>query len=490
MSHNLSYLQYGDFATELGNRELVSYSRTFTGVSGSIKEKYTDIRLFASSTDQSIQVDEIPGEGISGLYYLCGARLGIRIVEGSERVYIQVRDRLHPESVLREDIQYRFTDYDISYDGGTLRFKRPVPFLTPDENPVVILVTYETARALKKQRVGGGRAGFKPYKTFYMGATVICEERTNADFWLTGLDAEWRARKNLVFTSEIARTSEELLKPTSAIVGTPDGWAWKIGVSGKVRERLDYEVYFRDADRNFDNPSSPTARSGVRKIRARAAFSPFRGLTLTTESFHENDEVNLQERISVRAGSNFQYKTFNNQLSLETTQVDRSGISRRSSIFVAGTEWQIARWFSFGGRREQSFGDEDIAYRPTLNVLTSRVALNDRISLVAEHKFRDKSFFQLYSDRNPVAHRRRVRSLRQLRTRRRYQRIPQSGHRRSATSLSPAPACDAQHRCRTGKHAARQQTGRFYRLFARRRISTTQRVQIQWTVRTQKRRSV
>lgn len=215
MSHNLSYLQYGDFATELGNRELVSYSRTFTGVSGSIKEKYTDIRLFASSTDQSIQVDEIPGEGISGLYYLCAARLGIRIVEGSERVYIQVRDRLHPESVLREDIQYRFTDYDISYDGGTLRFKRPVPFLTPDENPVVILVTYETARALKKQRVGGGRAGFKPYKTFYMGATVIGEERTNADFWLTGLDAEWRAKKSRVYLRNrpyLGRTAQTHLR--------------------------------------------------------------------------------------------------------------------------------------------------------------------------------------------------------------------------------------------------------------------------------------
>jgi hypothetical protein len=392
LSHNLSYVQYGDFSTELGSRELVSYSRSFTGISTSIKEKYADVKLFGSSTDQSIQVDQIPGEGISGLYYLSASRLGIPVVEGSERIYIQVRDRLHPEIVLKEDIQYRFTDYEIDYDSGTLLFKRPVPFLTPDENPILIVVTYETARAVKKQKIGGGRVGFKPHKNFDLGTTVVGEERLNEDFWLTGVDTEWRARKNLVFTTEVARTSDELFKTSSASSSNPDGWAWKFGVRGKISSKMDYELYYRDADRNFDNPSSPTARPGVRKIRGRAAFTPWSGFSLMTESFHEEDELNGQERLSTRVGSSFQYRTFNNQVSLEATQVDRLGKNARTAILTAGTEWQALNWLYFGARREQSFGDEDIAYRPTLNALTSRVALNDRIALVGEHKFRDESF--------------------------------------------------------------------------------------------------
>ena len=392
VSHNLSFVQFGDFSTEMGSRELVSYSRTFSGVSSAIKHKYVDAKLFATSTDQTIQVDELPGEGIGGNYYLSAARLGIRIVEGSERVYIQERDRLHPENVLKEDVKYRFTDYEIDYDAGTIRFKSPIPFLTPDENPVIILVNYETARAVKKYRIGGGRVGFAPSKTISIGATVVGEERANEDFWLTGFDTEWRATKNTVFASEVARTSEDLFKRTSAVGGTPDGWAWKLGVRGKLKEKLDYELYYRDADRNFDNASSPTARPGVRKIRGRAAFSPWNGVTLATESFQEKDDVNLQDRISFRVGSSVRYKTFNNQLSLETTQVERQVTTSRSSILIAGTEWKALNWWTIGARREQSFGAEDVTYRPTLNALTSKIALNNRITLVTEHKFRDQSF--------------------------------------------------------------------------------------------------
>ena len=167
-------------------------------------------------------MDQIPGEGVSGLYYLSAGQAGIPIVEGTERVYIQARDRLHPENVLKQEPKYRFTDYDIDYDAGTLLFKQPVPFRTPDENPVIILVTYESTQALDKYLIGGGRITLTPNEKFAVGATVVGEEQANRNFWLTGLDSEWRPVKNMTVETELARTSEELISQSKP-GAQPDG---------------------------------------------------------------------------------------------------------------------------------------------------------------------------------------------------------------------------------------------------------------------------
>lgn len=391
LSHNRSYIQFGDFSTGSINRELIAYNRAFTGVSTMYKEKRAEIQVFGTSTDQSIKVDQIPGEGVSGLYYMSAGQAGIPIVEGTERVYIQVRDRLHPENVLKQDAKYRFTDYDIDYDGGTLLFKQPVPFRTPDENPVIILVTYETTQAVDKFLIGGGRVALTPHDDFSVGATVIGEEQANRNFWLTGVDTEWRPVAKMTLATELARTSEELVSQSSP-GAAPDGYAWKVGARGNVTSSVGYELYYREADLNFRNPSSATARPGLRKVRGRATWSPWKGMSIIGESFVETDRLNSQDRLSSKVGSQFKYKSFSNQILLEGTKVDRpTGISE-TAILTAGSQWQANRWLFFGGRREQSFGDEDISYRPTLNAINTKLAFNDRIQLVGEHKFRDGSF--------------------------------------------------------------------------------------------------
>ena len=103
---------YGDFSTRLGaDSEVAAYNRSFTGLSTTLEtEQGMEVKVFGASMDQSIQVDQVRGEGVSGYYYLTAAGRGVPIVEGSERVVIQVRDRLHPELVLKEDVRYRFTD--------------------------------------------------------------------------------------------------------------------------------------------------------------------------------------------------------------------------------------------------------------------------------------------------------------------------------------------------------------------------------------------
>ena len=381
VSKGLSYLQYGDFSTNLSRSELTAYSRSFTGVSSHLQGDRAALTMFGASTDQAVQVDELPGEGISGHYYLSASRRGIPIVEGSERVVIQTRDRLHPEQVLKEEFRYRFTDYEIDYEAGTLLFKRPVPSHSPEENPVIIVVTYEATRSLTSHWVGGGRVAFRPVETWELGTTLIGEESTARNYWLTGLDTRWQPFQGMTVNSEVARSSQ-----------IEEGWAWKVEAEGRIRSAFGYDLYYRKAERTFYNPSSPTAQPGVRKVRGRVTWSPVHAFRLIGEAFHTDDAVNDEDRLSTTFGISYRSKSLTSRASLEATRLDRAGRGTRTKILNTGVDWDPTRRLTLGAERDQTFGDEDVAYRPTLNRLHARLGLNDRIDLVAEHAFRDGSF--------------------------------------------------------------------------------------------------
>ncbi|MFC1607376.1 hypothetical protein ACFL47_05340, partial [Candidatus Latescibacterota bacterium] len=381
LAKNQSYIQYGDFATNLTRNELSAYNRSFTGISSDILGEKTSLTIFGSSTEQTIQVDEIPGEGVSGHYYLSASRRGIPIVEGSEQIVIQARDRLHPELVQKEERQYRFTDYEIDYEQGTLLFKRPVPSNSPEENPIIILATYETAWSTERRLVGGGRAAFHHGNTFEVGATLVGEEHTGQDYWLTGLDTKWQPFRKLTLISEVSRSSEET-----------EGWAWKLGTRGNFSSSSSYDLYYREVEKTFFNPNSPTAQPGSRKIRGRMAWSPVNAASLSGEAFQMEDTVNNEDRSSVAAGGNYRWKNLLSKASVELTRLNRQGRKIESTILNTGFEWTATKKLTFGAERDQTFGDEDMTYRPTLNRLNARWKLTDKLDLVGEHAFRDVSF--------------------------------------------------------------------------------------------------
>jgi hypothetical protein len=375
-----SYFQYGDFATNFSQAELTAYNRTFTGVSSSGQSKSTAWSMFGAFTEQSIQVDEIPGEGVSGHYYLTASRRGVPVVEGSERIAIQTRDRLHPENVLKEVTQYRFTDYEINYEAGTILFKQPVPSRSPDENPVVIIATYETARALERHAVGGGRFALRSNDVWEVGASLVGEEGADSNYWLTGLDARVKTVGDMLLNTEIARSNQ-----------AQEGWAWKIGAQGRLRSVFDYDLYYRTADRSFYNPSSTTAFPGVSKLRGTFSWKPLSTATVTGEAFRSDDSINDDGRTSMALGGAYRWKTLSSIASMEMTTTDRKGIENNGAILNTGLQWDATRRLTLKAERDQNFKDEDINYRPTLNRLHARWALSDHMDIVMEHAFRDFS---------------------------------------------------------------------------------------------------
>lgn len=376
-----SFAQAGDFTTRLSDGELTAYNRSFSGGVTQMAKNRLRVRGFATRTEQAIQVDEIPGEGISGQYYLSAAQRGLALVEGSERVAIQTRHRLHPEQIVRTVRQYRYSDYEIDYEAGTLLFKRPVPARSPEEHPIIIVVTYETVGATDHRWIGGGNVHLRATESLEVGATAVRENRLGADYYLTGVEGRWSPDERLSLHSEAARSS-----------GATADWAWKLEGRGKVNSQVGYELYYRDAGRDFDNPNSPSARPGTRKLRGRLRWSPLQGAQITGEAYHSDDSINDEERLSGTLGSRLRRGQWTQALSLTGTRRRGRGPTVRSATLNAGLEWEASRRLSLGVERDQTFGDEELDYRPTLNRLTGRWLLKEGITAIVEHSFRDDSF--------------------------------------------------------------------------------------------------
>jgi uncharacterized repeat protein (TIGR01451 family) len=376
-----SFAQVGDFATGFSGTELAAYSRSFFGVSSRLAAEAIQVDIFGASTDQTLQVDEIPGEGISGPYHTSAAGRGRAIVVGSEQVVIQTRDRLHPEVVLDETRLYRFTDYDIDYEAGTLLFKRPVSSHNPDENPIFIVLSYETTRALGKQAVAGGRVRVNPQENLAFGAMFAGEERVGDNYWLMGVDGRWQPLTGLILTSEFARSVEQNA-----------GHAWKVGVGGTVHAKMRYELYYRDAEATFYNPNSPTVRSGVRKLRGQTTWSVSDALDLTGEAYQVDDSVNGDTRKSLILGGTLRADRMTGESSIEFSEREFQGLETQTAIWNTGLTWDASERLRLGASRDQAFGDPDNAYRPSANRLQARWQLDERIDIVGEHVFRDGGF--------------------------------------------------------------------------------------------------
>ncbi len=381
-----TYAQYGDFATRLSQAELTSYQRVFTGVSAQTSTRHLTTRAFAAQTQQTIQVDQIRGEGISGLYNLSARTRGLEIVEGSEQIVLQVRDRLHPEKVLQERRQHRYADYDIDYEAATLLFKRPVASYDGDENPQFIVVTYETKQVIDEQWVSGAHVYLDGGEGWGLGTTAVNEERAGGDYLLAGVEGRLRFSDALSVRSEVGR---------SGVRGQEDAWAWKVEGQGSLGSAAGYELYYRDAQETYQNASSTTARPGERKVRGRLHWRIANRLKLVGEAYQTNDDLTGQERRSGLLSSQMEWGAVSQKMSVESTRLSGANAPTTSSTTLnGGLEWAASERLRLGVERDQTLGDEELNYRPTLNRINGRWQLRDGVEFVAEHAFRDESLWK------------------------------------------------------------------------------------------------
>ncbi|NLF92719.1 MAG: DUF11 domain-containing protein [Oligosphaeraceae bacterium] len=259
LDHGKSRLLYGDFHTDFNDTMLSQYTRTFTGLKADLNTERLKVSSFIAHSDQVQVVDTIAGRGISGYYFLTHDR----VIDGSERVVLEVRDRLRPGQILSRANKSRGTDYEIDYEDGTILFKAPVPTHDEELNPIFLSITYECESEDEKQFNYGTRAVVKLSKNLDLGLTGIVEENPISDETLFGTDLTVRLPANSILKAEIAQ-SDSLFDSNQTLEAASDQ-AWAVDFESKPLDNLKLHAYHRDIGEDFQNPSATDAQRGRRE---------------------------------------------------------------------------------------------------------------------------------------------------------------------------------------------------------------------------------
>lgn len=288
-----SSLLYGDYQTGLDETRLAAYNRAFTGGKFVLNTEKLKVTSFASYTDQTQVVDTLPGLGISGYYFLSRQP----VLDGSERVVIETRDRNRPQSVLRRVEKARGSDYEIDYDRGAILFKEPIPSHDGEYNPLVIRVGYESKSPGDKYYIYGGRGAFRPFPGLEVGATGVIEEKSLGEGRLTGTDLTLTLPRRTLLKAEYAETTA--LFAEESLFAWRSASAWAVELESAPVERLHLAGYYRTLGNYFLNLSAVDAARGTTKYGVDGTYELRPETRFRGQFFDERDELNaMRHRLS------------------------------------------------------------------------------------------------------------------------------------------------------------------------------------------------
>lgn len=321
---------FGDYSTGMTETELSRYSRTLSGLKTEYHDSRFDVNLFAADTAQAYLRRELRGDGTSGIY-----RLGApKILPSSEKIRIEVRDRIKQDVVLKSQGLARFSDYSIDYDTGEIFFKSPV--LSQDENfnPIFIVAEFEVESNGDAQINAGGRAAVKFLDSkATVGVSLVKSGAGVASGELQGLDAEYKLNGSDTLRAEVAQTD------TEDFAGQRSGGArlleWKRD-SNKLKGR----VYYKEQEKEFGLGQQSTAATGLRSVGAEGRYQ-------------------INQRVHALVDI-FQQENLNNDASRQVTDLRaeytrdryaaRAGLRVATDAFGDGTPDRHSDQLTLGGR--------------------------------------------------------------------------------------------------------------------------------------------
>ncbi len=375
------YALFGDYTTGLSQTELARYSRSLTGLKSEYNGKYVTFNLFASDTNQAFVKDEIRGDGTSGLY-----RLSRRdIVLNSEKVTIEVRDRLRSEVILSSTPLARHLDYNIDYQAGTLFFKEPIASQDEAFNPVFIVIDYETATTSNTALNYGGRAAVRlPEQKLEVGVTAIHEDLNNSEGDLYGLDATWALTAGTELRGEIAASESQFAADSRS------GKAWLAELEHHSA-RFAALTYYREMEEGFGLGQQSGSEEGTRKFGVDGTYKLGTMLNLGGEIYRQMNLETDAVRDVAQSDLTYTAKRYSLSAGLRHAVDDfADGVQQKSTQALLGATWQAFDRLLLRVAREQSIlGNNGSSDFPSRTLLGADYKLNESAILFAAQEWTD-----------------------------------------------------------------------------------------------------
>jgi len=386
-----SYIMWGDYNTELSYNELAAYERSFNGAKLNLEGSPYKLTAIGAKTNRTVTRDEIQGMGISGFYFLAK----VPVIQGSEKIRIETRDRYHSEVVLRSEVKYRYNDYDIDYEQGSIFFKQPVPSRDTDYNPIKIVVIYETTSSSQKDLIlaSHGELKFKNIANSgfgaNFGATAVNEDNEIRGYQLRGVDGAIAFHESTELSAEYVESNSFEIKDN----------AWKIQLNSMPYKDLTLKAYYRDIGNKFDNPSSTMSEIGTLKYGADAIWKIQNSGELKTEYYRSKQPTSQTDITSTSAL--YKHRIIVVPLTIQTKVEDLifnsegNKVNSRSTLASGSLSYQITNRFSTAIQRDQKVFGNTQNYKPNATIINFDYKVTNGIVLNLQHRLEDSDPLRL-----------------------------------------------------------------------------------------------
>jgi uncharacterized repeat protein (TIGR01451 family) len=381
------YALFGDYDTGIDEPQLTRYVRSMNGLKAEYRSDRVSVTAFASDTPNRHRRDEIQGNGLSGPYAL-GSR---NILANSERVTLEVRDRLRSERIVESRLLTRHIDYDIDYVAGTLRFREPILSRSPGLDPQFVVADYEVDGVARRQINAGGRVTWRnAAQTLQVAATAIHDNDGTRRTNLGGIDVRFRPRPSTEIRAEVAVSDTRAAGGAAPVRGGPAA-AWQIEVEHHDR-RFDLLAYARERQAGFGLGQLNASENGTRKIGVDGRARLSETLSLTGSVWHEDYLSSDARRIAGRALVEYRGRQFSARAGI-TVADDRLADGRvaRSQILQLGaTRRFFDNRLELDAQTELPLGGNGGSIDfPARHRVSARFAVNRSVALIGSYEIAD-----------------------------------------------------------------------------------------------------
>lgn len=369
LDHGRSYAMFGDFEADMEGLTLAGYARKLTGVKLHAENSQGDFATITGARpDTAFARDVFPAGTLSILHLSNGD-----ILQGSENVVLEVRDRRNPEVILSSESLIRSVDYNLNPLDGQLFLLRYISTFDASLNLMQLVVTYEHRAAGISSGIYTGRAqkSFKGLGLKLGLSTIVHPQSDLGNFFLGGIDGEKALPLRGKLRFAWARSRGQFIGGGNAIASADsehNGDAYQVDLAQPLPFRQAVvRARYQRAAAGFFNPFGGTITPGSRRGEASFEFKPLtksmikfgltseRNQTATVNNSRLTlsaawDQV-VNERLRFHFG--FDHRDFNDDL---------NGHSVGSNLITAAAEINPTDKLQLSIKREQNLTEADPTY--------------------------------------------------------------------------------------------------------------------------------
>ena len=379
------YAMFGDYETGFDETQLARYNRSFNGIRAEFRNERVSAAAFVADTPHRFRRVEIQGNGLTGPYTIGSTQ----ILANSERITIEVRDRLRSNIVVSSQPLVRHIDYDIDYFNGTVRFREPILSRDSALNPQIIVVQYEVDGIATRRINAGGRVTWNTAdQRLRVGITALRDDDNQRETNMGGIDIRWRPTESTEIRAEFAASNSNPgngAAPSTEDPGTATAWLIE---AEHHSSNIDILAYAREQEADFGVGQLSGAENGTRKFGFDGRVRLDDGLSLAASGWHEDFLTSGARRIAGQALLEFTRGSTDSRLGVVYANDELSdGSTLESTLLRLGvTQRLFDDRLTLDAQTEFALDDAESVDFPARHQFTARFTATDWLTLVGGYE--------------------------------------------------------------------------------------------------------